>query len=106
LTVRRGWSGDQSFRNWRCVASNTCGSATSDPATLTVLDAHDAACPRCEPDVNQDGNADQGDIDYLITVVAGGDNPTDIDPDFNQDGNVDQGDIDALINVVAGGNCP
>ena len=60
----------------------------------------------CDPDVNQDGNADQGDIDYLIDVVAGGANPTGIDPDFNHDGNADQGDIDALINVVAGGACP
>ena len=60
----------------------------------------------CDPDLNQDGNADQGDIDYLINVVAGGANPTGIDPDFNQDGNVDQGDIDALINVIAGGDCP
>ena len=60
----------------------------------------------CDPDVNQDGNADQGDVDYLINVVAGGDNPTSIDPDFNHDGNVDQGDIDALVNVIAGGNCP
>ena len=64
------------------------------------------AGPTCDPDLNQDGNADQGDIDYLINVVAGGDNPTNIDPDFNQDGNVDQGDVDALINVIAGGNCP
>ncbi|MFA6045717.1 MAG: hypothetical protein WC718_12105 [Phycisphaerales bacterium] len=62
--------------------------------------------PVCDPDVNQDGNADQGDVDYLVNVVAGGPNDTGIDPDFNQDGNVDQGDIDALINVVAGGNCP
>ncbi|MFA6045280.1 MAG: hypothetical protein WC718_09865 [Phycisphaerales bacterium] len=62
--------------------------------------------PNCDPDVNQDGNADQGDVDYLINVVAGGPNDTGIDPDFNQDGNVDQGDIDALINVVAGGGCP
>ncbi|MFA6045261.1 MAG: hypothetical protein WC718_09770, partial [Phycisphaerales bacterium] len=60
----------------------------------------------CDPDVNQDGNADQGDIDYLINVVAGGANDTGIDPDFNQDGNVDQGDVDALVNVVAGGACP
>ncbi|MFA6045146.1 MAG: hypothetical protein WC718_09190 [Phycisphaerales bacterium] len=60
----------------------------------------------CDPDLNQDGNADQGDIDYLVNVVAGGENPTGIDADFNQDGNVDQGDIDALINVVAGGDCP
>ncbi|MFA6045349.1 MAG: hypothetical protein WC718_10225 [Phycisphaerales bacterium] len=62
--------------------------------------------PTCDPDVNQDGNADQGDVDYLINVVAGGENSTMIDPDFNQDGNVDQGDIDSLLNVVAGGECP
>lgn len=60
----------------------------------------------CEPDVNQDGNVDQGDVDYLINVIAGGPNDTSIDPDFNQDGNVDQGDIDSLVDVVAGGNCP
>ena len=60
----------------------------------------------CNPDFNQDGNSDQGDIDYLTNVVAGGSNTTGIDPDFNHDGNVDQGDIDALINVVAGGACP
>ena len=59
----------------------------------------------CDPDVNQDGNTDQGDVDYLINVVAGGPNPTGIDPDFNRDGNVDQGDIDAIINVIAGGPC-
>ncbi|MBI1190575.1 MAG: hypothetical protein GC200_07870 [Tepidisphaera sp.] len=62
--------------------------------------------PTCDPDVNQDGVADQGDVDYLINVVAGGQNPSGIDPDFNQDGVADQGDIDALINVVAGGVCP
>ena len=62
--------------------------------------------PACDADVNQDGNADQGDVDYLINVVAGGENPTGIDPDFNRDGNVDQGDVDSLLNVVAGGACP
>jgi hypothetical protein len=60
----------------------------------------------CNPDLNQDGNVDQGDVDYLLNVVAGAPNPTGIDPDFNQDGNVDQGDVDALLNVVAGGACP
>ncbi|MFA6044114.1 MAG: reprolysin-like metallopeptidase [Phycisphaerales bacterium] len=60
----------------------------------------------CDPDLNQDGNVDQGDIDYLVNVVAGGPNPIGVDPDFNADGNVDQGDIDALVNVVAGGACP
>jgi len=62
--------------------------------------------PPCDADVNQDGVADQGDVDYLINVIAGGENPTGIDADFNQDGVADQGDVDALVNVVAGGPCP
>jgi hypothetical protein len=74
-------------------------------ATAYRIDRVNASNP-CDPDVNQDGNADQGDVDYLLNVVAGGENPTEIDPDFNQDGNVDQGDVDALLNVVAGGACP
>ncbi|MFA6045753.1 MAG: hypothetical protein WC718_12285, partial [Phycisphaerales bacterium] len=74
--------------------------------SLVVFAAQNGGGTQCDPDVNQDGNADQGDVDYLVNVVAGGPNDTGIDPDFNQDGNVDQGDIDALINVVAGGACP
>ncbi|MBI1190445.1 MAG: hypothetical protein GC200_07185 [Tepidisphaera sp.] len=62
--------------------------------------------PMCNPDVNQDGVADQGDVDYLINVIAGGENPTGIDADFNGDGVADQGDVDAIINVIAGGPCP
>jgi hypothetical protein len=60
----------------------------------------------CDPDMNQDGNADQDDVAYLINVVGGGDNPTGIDPDFNRDGNADQDDVLALLNVIAGGACP
>jgi len=63
-------------------------------------------CIACDPDTNQDGVADQGDVDYLINVIAGGPNPTNIDSDFNRDGVSDQGDIDALINVIAGAQCP
>jgi hypothetical protein len=74
--------------------------ASADNVSLVLV------APPCDPDVNQDGNVDQGDVDYLINVVAGGPNSTGIDPDFNQDGNVDQGDVDALLNVVAGGPCP
>lgn len=66
----------------------------------------DICTPPCHADVNQDGNTDQGDVDYLITVIAGGLNPTNVDPDFNLDGNADQGDIDALITAIAGGGCP
>lgn len=90
-------------------ATNTCGSVVSQSA-LVFITGHNVPPPRttppCDPDVNQDGNADQGDVDYLIDVVAGGDNYTGIDPDFNVDGNTDQGDIDALIDVIAGGACP
>lgn len=60
----------------------------------------------CDADANQDGVADQGDVDYLINVVAGGANPTGFNTDFNRDGVSDQGDVDALVNVVAGGDCP
>jgi hypothetical protein len=72
----------------------------------TYVGLRPAPPPPCDPDLNQDGNADQDDIVYLINVVGGGDNPTGIDPDFNRDGNVDQDDINALIGVVAGGPCP
>lgn len=93
---------------YHCVVTNACGSDTSADAALTVLPSYAVACggPGCDADVNQDGNVDQGDIDYLINIIAGGNNPTGFDADFNQDGNVDQGDVDALVNVVAGGNCP
>jgi hypothetical protein len=62
--------------------------------------------PTCNADANDDGNVDQGDVDYLVNVVGGGGNPTGFNPDFNSDGNVDQSDVDALINVVGGGDCP
>lgn len=62
--------------------------------------------PACDADVNRDGAVDQGDVDYLLNVVAGGENPTGIDPDFDHDGAVGQGDVDAILDVVAGGACP
>lgn len=67
---------------------------------------HLALLRTCPADFNQDGNADQDDVTYLINVIGGGENPSGRDPDFNEDGNVDQDDIAALINVVGGGACP
>jgi hypothetical protein len=87
---------------YTCTVTNPCGSAVSAGATLTVT----VPPPACDPDYNQDGNADQDDVAYLVNVIAGGANPTGRDPDFNQDGNVDQEDYIALVNVVAGGPCP
>lgn len=99
LTLSPVALGDQA--NYRCVISNACGSVNSNQARLIVNLA-----PSCDPDMNQDGNADQDDISYLINVVGGGSNPTGINPDFNCDGNVDQDDVGALIDVVGGGACP
>ena len=62
--------------------------------------------PACNPDYNDDGNADQDDISYLVNVVAGGANPLNKDPDFNRDGNADQDDIALLVGVIAGSPCP
>lgn len=95
LSISPVTSGDAA--TYTCLVTGACGQTLSDPAVLTVP---------CCPDVNHDGAVDQGDVDYLINLVAGGGNPSGIDPDFNADGNIDQADIDALIDVVAGGNCP
>lgn len=83
-----------------CVITNDCGTVTCIPATITSI-----ACA-CDPDISQDGNTDQTDIDYLVNIIAGGDNPLNADPDFNLDGNVDQLDVDSLITRIAGGPCP
>ncbi|MBI1190599.1 MAG: hypothetical protein GC200_07990 [Tepidisphaera sp.] len=91
------------------VGTHTVVLTVTDAQGLTGQDSLivDVVTPEgCNPDFNQDGVIDQGDIDYLINVVAGGENPTGADPDFNHDGVADQGDIDSAIDVVAGGPCP
>ncbi|MFA6045936.1 MAG: hypothetical protein WC718_13220 [Phycisphaerales bacterium] len=94
--------------DYACEVTDACGPATSNAATLSIRRPYARECggPGCEPDLNADGNVDEGDIAYLINIVAGGENPAAADPDFNQDGNADEGDIDALIGVVAGEPCP
>jgi hypothetical protein len=84
---------------YSCTANDTCQTITLTSTLVTIG-------LRCDPDMNADGNVDQGDIDYLINIIAGGDNPENRDADFNLDGNADASDVDALINVVAGGGCP
>jgi len=100
--------GITSTRGFHILAFGSGATAEANIAAQHVLfdGTFGPVPPACNPDVNQDGNSDQGDVDYLINVVAGGDNPTGVDPDFNHDGNPDQGDVDALINVIAGGDCP
>lgn len=92
--------------HWTLVIdADTDGDGEWEPlATYDLAQGEDA--PACDPDMNQDGASDQGDVDYLINVIAGGDNPNNVDADFNRDGNIDQADVDALIDVIAGAPCP
>ncbi|MFZ2873232.1 MAG: hypothetical protein WAZ94_01980 [Phycisphaerales bacterium] len=101
-----GWIASSAFNAPGCMQrffSPTFTPQSQDVAF--VLHAADSG-PSCDPDVNQDGNADQDDFAYLTNVIGGGENPTGIDPDFNQDGNADQDDLASLVNVLAGGPCP
>jgi S-formylglutathione hydrolase FrmB len=92
-----------------CAHDLTCLMNSQGVASAAFIASHlDLACTPCDcdPDLNQDGNADQDDVAYLINAVGGGPNPTGIDPDFNRDGNADQDDVSALIGVLAGEACP
>lgn len=84
------------------TVTDTFGATGTDTVLINVVGAGGG----CNPDFNDDGVVDQGDIDYLINAIAGGGNPNGRETDFNQDGVSDQTDLDALINVVAGGACP
>jgi hypothetical protein len=90
---------------WSAHSDRPAG-ANPERLTTLIFTIQPAGVPYCDPDMNWDGNADAGDIDYLINVIAGGENPTGRNPDFNRDGNSDMGDVDALINVIAGSGCP
>ncbi|MCC6952312.1 MAG: hypothetical protein IT433_12825 [Phycisphaerales bacterium] len=73
-----------------------------DVVISVVLDCADC----CDGDMDADGSVNQDDVAYLVGVVGGGENPSEVDPDFNHDGNVDQDDVAALIGYVAGAGCP
>ncbi|MBI1190268.1 MAG: hypothetical protein GC200_06250 [Tepidisphaera sp.] len=102
-----GWS-QMTVASNAGIRSVTLRVLTSGVNTVTFDDllAVPEMPPSCDADVNQDGVVDQGDVDYLVNVIAGGENPTGIDADFNGDGVADQGDVDAIIDVIAGGSCP
>ncbi|MFA6044577.1 MAG: phosphatase PAP2 family protein [Phycisphaerales bacterium] len=87
---------------WDAVDGNTLGTRVGNYDYSHYL----RPLGSCNPDVNEDGNVDAGDIDYLINVIAGGTNELELDADFNHDGNLDQGDVDAIVNAVSGGGCP
>lgn len=99
--------GEVLFFQWQVADAGAPGGlAASRAVRVTFFCPRGGCAPACDPDVNMDGNVNADDISYLINVVAGGDNPSNIDPDFNKDGNADFGDADALVNTIAGGGCP
>lgn len=80
-----------------CVAATACGSARSTPARFALC---------CDADLTLDGNADQDDVTYLINLIGGADNTSNIDADLTRDGMLDQDDLTRLITLIATGNCP
>lgn len=98
----------QSAGSYVCRITTACASIMTPSAQVEVFEATDPRCaaPTCNADINRDGVLDQGDVDAIINLIAGANNPLQINLDFNGDEVADQGDVDAVINVVAGGQCP
>jgi cytochrome c peroxidase len=107
LTQGAFWPGQVLYVQWAVEDPGAPGGASASQVVRLTLFCPRGGCePPCDPDVNQDGNVDQDDVAYLVSVIAGGPNPSGRDPDFNGDGNVDQDDTLAMVEVVAGGPCP
>ncbi|MEK6701905.1 MAG: hypothetical protein AABZ53_06555 [Planctomycetota bacterium] len=74
----------------RCLLTGTCGNATSDTASLTVI-----AC--CPADFNRDGAVDFFDYDDFVVCFEGGSCPQGTTADFDSDGSIDFFDYDAFV---------
>ncbi len=81
---------------FRCVVTDPCGVATSNPATLTVNN-----CTPCPADFNQDGGVDGADVDAFFTAWEAGDPSADV----NQDGGIDGGDVATFFTAWEAGGC-
>ena len=68
---------------YRCIVTNSCGSATSDPATLTI----------CIGDADCDGDTDSDDVVTFFTAWDSGEPGGDADAD----GDTDSDDIIAFF---------
>jgi len=85
--------------NFRCIVTNTCGSVTSNEATLTINTT------------DFDGDGDEGtdaDIEAFFIAIAGGPCPAGTCGSIDFDGDGDAGtdaDIETFFRVIAGGPC-
>ncbi len=90
--------------DYDCVVTNTCGSQTSNAATLTV------GSPFVTGDTNCDGVVNFDDIDPFVVALSGqpGYEATYpgcrwLNADCDLDGDVDFDDIDAFVALLGGG---
>jgi hypothetical protein len=88
---------DLEFLRFRCVVTNSCGSAISDPALLRINSA----------DFNGDGDlGTDSDIAAFFACLAGNCCPTCGSADFNGDGDLGtDADIESFFRVLSGGSC-
>ncbi|UCD30572.1 MAG: S8 family serine peptidase [Planctomycetota bacterium] len=88
--------------SYTCVVSNTCGSAESDPAILTVNVS-------VGPDFDGDCDVDQDDFDLFQACASGPAIPLTPgceDRDFDTDNDVDQNDFATFQLCYSGQNIP
>jgi hypothetical protein len=82
------------------IVTNSCGSVTSDPATLTVNDSES-----CVGDLNGDDRVDLEDLAGLLSNYGTLSGATWTHGDFNADGRVDLEDLSLLLSRY-GTVCP
>lgn len=89
---------------YRCVIDNPCATETTNPATLTVLDASAWTCIGCAPcpaDYDQDGGVTGGDLAAFFTDFEQGATCADVD----QDGGVTGADLGVFFAAFEAGGC-
>ncbi len=106
------WTTDQMRQALFSTASDAlANSGGYDPLFIRGYGLFNAALAGsttfCNPDYNQDGSADLGDVlDLASDVASGTASFPPSDPDFNRDGGADNSDVIDLANVIAGAACP
>ncbi len=107
-----GWgSGGATGVQLRCIVSNACGSVTSNPATLTIINPADIA--NTDGDPGFDGALDNGDFTafFMAFFLDAGDparliaDIANTDGEIPSDGAVDNGDFTYFFVAFFGG-CP
>jgi hypothetical protein len=78
---------------YRCVVSNSCGTITTDAATISA--------PFCPADFNGDGGVDGADVEAFFSSWQAGESLADV----NFDGGVDGSDVESFFAAWAAGGC-